>query len=501
MGSPSSAGRAVVGGMAGGPAGSIVGASQWGEKIQEGVEGAGGFGGNSQDAGILGVGQYKAKEYDVNKDAFSNAESINRQNEFARQLNEAKARTAPTATAKTGSAAAINMTPQDQFRAGQMQLAGQLQDQSMGLGPSLAQSQLRQATDRNIQQSMALAASQRGANPTAGLRQAQMMAAGANQQAAAQAADIRMQEQLSARQQLAGVLGQGRGADIGLATDQAGLQQQMSLANQQAQNQMALANQQAALQQTSLNDQQARFYNTGLSDMTQRDREAQMAYEQMRVNQQTGMNSINQQAYQSASQARGNMVGGMGQGIAAIAMSDEDEKEEIKPGENKTMEFLNKISKSTEVPKSGSGNPYQGQNDTGNAMGKGLGAMLGLGGGEAAAASAAPAAAAASDKNAKKDISEGDDKLKAFIEGLRAHEYKYKDPKNGPGTYVSPMAQEIEKTELGKHMVIDTPNGKMVDYARAGGTMLAAAAMLNDRVNDLESQLSKAFAAHKGGKK
>jgi len=82
-----------------------------------------------------------------------------------------------------------------------------------------------------------------------------------------------------------------------------------------------------------------------------------------------------------------------------------------------------------------------------------------------------------------------DEKLQEFVDGLKAYTYNYKNPQHGQGKFASPMAQDLEKSELGKSMVIDTPEGKMVDYSRAAGTMLATAAMLNDKMKKLESKI------------
>ncbi len=479
----------------GGAASAVGGAISGGTKaVGAGAGALGGLLGTGNKAGILGVGQFEGDRYNIDKAAFSDEETKKRQAEFAAQLAASQNR-----AAQQVNAAQINSSPQEQFRNAQLMLTNQLQQQAAGQGPSLAQSQLRQGTDRNIQQAMAMAASQRGANAGQGLRGIGMQAAQANQQAAAQSADLRAQEQMAARQQVAGVLQGGRAQDVGLATEQATLQQQA-----------ALANQQAGLQQQSLNDQQARFYNSSMADMDQKNREARMAHEQMNTSQVAGLNTVNAGGYANASESRGSLVGGIGSAFAA--MSDEDQKMDVKPGENKTSSFLESISKAmAPAATGGEEERYAGQKKTGMALGQGLGAMFGMsmpaagagGAGAAGAgggmAAAAPMAAAASDERLKTGISGGNDDISGFLNALKAHEYQYKDKKFGDGTYVSPMAQEIEKTKLGKDMVLDTPEGKVVDYGRAGGVMLASAAMLNDKVKALESKLEKALSK-KGGK-
>lgn len=90
----------------------------------------------------------------------------------------------------------------------QGQLAQQLQAQMRGEGPSLAQSQLSNATNQNIQQASGMAASQKGISPALAARMAAQSATYSGQQAANQSAGIKAQEQMGAQQQLGGLYGQ-----------------------------------------------------------------------------------------------------------------------------------------------------------------------------------------------------------------------------------------------------------------------------------------------------
>ena len=99
-----------------------------------------------------------------------------------------------------------------------------------------------------------------------------------------------------------------------------------------------------------------------------------------------------------------------------------------------------------------------------------------------------------SDEENKTEVSDDPGGVTNMLDKLQAHQYRYKNPAApgaGPGTFVSPMAQELEKTDLGKSFVKNTPQGKMVDYGHMAGTMLAGEAMLHERVSKLE-QLLKA---------
>lgn len=95
----------------------------------------------------------------------------------------------------------------------QMMLGKELAGAVRGQGPSVAQSQLDETTRQNIQRQAALMQSQRGASANLGLLQRNVASTGADiqQQAAGQAATLRAQEMLAARQQLAGLTGQQLG--------------------------------------------------------------------------------------------------------------------------------------------------------------------------------------------------------------------------------------------------------------------------------------------------
>jgi hypothetical protein len=96
-----------------------------------------------------------------------------------------------------------------------------------------------------------------------------------------------------------------------------------------------------------------------------------------------------------------------------------------------------------------------------------------------------------SDERLKTDIKPAGDKIKAFLDAAGAHEYKYKGAaKSMAGgddkTHIGPMAQELEKSELGSQMVDNGPQGKSVDFQRGLGTIVAAQAALNKRLEALE---------------
>lgn len=116
-------------------------------------------------------------------------------------------------------------------RAQQQGLISQLQLQAAGRGPSVAQEQLRQATDTNIAQQQAAAKSVHGNARLAALRQATWQGAATQQQASSQAAALRAQEIASTQGALSNLLTSQRAQDAAAAIQQAALQQQTNLAN------------------------------------------------------------------------------------------------------------------------------------------------------------------------------------------------------------------------------------------------------------------------------
>jgi hypothetical protein len=123
-------------------------------------------------------------------------------------------------------------------------------------------------------------------------------------------------------------------------------------------------------------------------------------------------------------------------------------------------------------------------------------AMIG-GAFNAGASAAGMAAMGKSDERSKTDIQPGAPLLREMLDQIKAHDYEYKNPSEegaAPGRHVSVMAQELEKSELGRRLVKDTPSGKMVDYGRGLGTMLAAIADMNSRVKELETRKKRKAA-------
>jgi len=104
----------------------------------------------------------------------------------------------------------------------------------------------------------------------------------------------------------------------------------------------------------------------------------------------------------------------------------------------------------------------------------------------------AAAASAASDEKLKKNIKPSSgvasEKVEEFLNALDSYNFEYKDEKHGQGEKTGIMAQDLEKSELGKQMVRDTPEGKMVDFGQGFAAILAAQAELKDQLDSLKKK-------------
>jgi hypothetical protein len=69
-----------------------------------------------------------------------------------------------------------------------------------------------------------------------------------------------------------------------------------------------------------------------------------------------------------------------------------------------------------------------------------------------------------------------------LLRTLKPYSFEYKDQTFGRGRRFGIMAQDLEKTELGKQFVIETPVGKMVDFGNMMGLIVASQAYLHESV-------------------
>ena len=96
-----------------------------------------------------------------------------------------------------------------------------------------------------------------------------------------------------------------------------------------------------------------------------------------------------------------------------------------------------------------------------------------------------------SDFALKKNIEDAHDEVNEFLDNIKPIKFKFKDEKYGHGSIVGILAQDLEKSSMGKSMVDDTPQGKVVDISKAVSGLLAAVTELNQRLRRLEKQNGK----------
>lgn len=93
-----------------------------------------------------------------------------------------------------------------------------------------------------------------------------------------------------------------------------------------------------------------------------------------------------------------------------------------------------------------------------------------------------------SDKDLKKDIKKADKQVDKMLDKLSPYSFEYKNKKHGEGKSTGIMAQDLEKSEAGKDLVVNTPEGKGVDVKKALGAIMASQARLARRLKDLEKK-------------
>jgi Chaperone of endosialidase len=125
-------------------------------------------------------------------------------------------------------------------------------------------------------------------------------------------------------------------------------------------------------------------------------------------------------------------------------------------------------------------NQLNAQNQAGQNKGM-LGPILSAGG-------QVGAAAMMSDERLKTDVSDADREIDDMLDKLKAKSWVYKDPKHGEGRWTGIMAQSMERSEAGKRIVREVPDGKALDVNKALSTALAATARLNERLRAVEGR-------------
>src|SRR5207253_1677438 len=266
-------------------------------------QGFNGIFGDGTGPGAVGTGQYQFKGVPIDQSA-GRIPGADAWQSLAAQGYQGTQGRGPASM----QAAQLDGSQQGQWRGQQMGLAQALAAQANGQGPSLAQGQLRQATDQGMNQAMALGASQRGDQASTQLRGIAMNQSALQGQANADSAQMAMQEQLGARNQLGQLLAGGRGQDLAQAGQNASFQQG---ANQ--------ANLGASMQQRGLNDQLSQYYMSQGMDMSKAQQQAALQLQQLNANYNLGQNQVQAGAYADAAKQRSGFFSNVMGGIGSIA--------------------------------------------------------------------------------------------------------------------------------------------------------------------------------------
>jgi len=321
-----------------------------------------------------------------------------------------------------------NLQSQDRF-------TQDLEKQARGEGPSLATAQLKAAQSRNLAQTLA-AAQTAGAGPLS-TRQLLQQRGQSSRDIAELGGIQRMQEQQAAQQQLGQQLGQQANTSQGFATTGFGIAKSPIESNIQTQQF------QQQLQQQK--------------DLAFKQRQAQMA---------------------------GALIGAGG---SAAMLSDENQKQ---PPKRKMLQDY-----ADTAPDASAKNPYKdGVDALTEGLRKALSARKSAGDfKETNAPVQQRSPDLVSDENQKQPakLPSAKKEINSFLDQLAARKYEYKDPSMpgaAEGERVGIVAQDLERSSLGKTLVKDTPNGKMVDTVQGFGTVLAAQAELNRRLKKIEKK-------------
>lgn len=209
---------------------------------------------------------------------------------------------------------------QDQTRAQQQALIGQLAQASSGMGPSVAQQQLKTATDRSMASNLAMAAT---AGTPGAQRAAAFQNAAATQDMAGQSANLRAQEIQSAQGLLASTAQGVRGQDLGLRAQDIGVAQ----GNQQAGLQASIAqagltqdanktNLVSGVDQQNNRDQLVQKYLSMGMSLDQANEQAQIQQNQFNAqllaNQEAAKHGVNTQNTASSTQFLGGLLSSAG---------------------------------------------------------------------------------------------------------------------------------------------------------------------------------------------
>lgn len=335
---------------------------------------------------------------------------------------------------------------------------------ALGQGPSLAEAQLKQAQSRNLAQQMAAIQAARGGSAAANQRAMMQSMGRSGRELASQAAIERLAER-----------------DRFLQAAQEADRAQRETIAQQAEL--------AAAPKKMMQEAEMARYQTEAANIA------------------------------ASKQRKSNMLSGLISGGAAILASDEDNKNMEESSKSLDKSEKNKKAEKAKNIMEAFNKGFKGPQGMGESLGGSL-AQIGKNIFAKPAATPSPIMADAgaagtkavpglqmmqplmgglgtSDEDKKSMKKEPDirDKFETFLDKLDAKSYTYKDPSapgTAPGKRYGIVAQDLEKSEVGKSIVKDTPHGKMVDTVQGFGAIVASQAELNRRLKELEKKKGKA---------
>jgi len=368
---------------------------------------------------------------------------------------------------------------QEALRAKQAAQSSRLEDRATGKAPSIAEAQLKQATNRSLAQQLAGAQSRRGGSAASRERELAKQQSDSRQQIAEAASTAKLQEQQLAESSLAQQLAQQRAQDVSIAES---------------------------------------------------DRTSGQALEQLETKQHLAAQGASLSGFQSSAANRANFISGLAQGGMSLVSSDKNKKENIKSEsfegaaagtgatskkkESGGVKNLAKLApmlaaisdkeKKKNVKKESKKESKKDKKSKEVKFAEGFGkGMKDFSAGDSTGKQQlASFAASISDRNSKKNVSSYSDRNskknvedaspQSFLDALKAYSYDYKDPSKpgaGEGRHLSVMAQDLEKAgPVGRSMVKNTPEGKVVDYGKGFAAMLASQVYLNEKLKKSESK-------------
>lgn len=388
------------------------------------------------------------------------------------------AQTERLGAAPTAQAATIDQSGINPYRQQQQNFLQGLNQQAQSTGISeQAKAAQAAATDAALRATQAQAASARGQGAALANRNASMQGAALLQQGAQQAQQLGAAERNQAQQLYSQALQSGMSQEAALAQAQAGMQQQTGLANQAMAGQYGLQQGQFG-QQTNLANQQAQQQHQQFQ--ANMDQQAALANQSLQGQYGLQGGQFQQQA-NIANQSAALQKLGL-QGTAQMGMDTALNQSSIAQAQLDA--------------------------DRTKARQAAIGGLISGAAGIGAAAAGMP-----SDARIKKNVKElkgetgamiqevaGDPgSAQKFLDALKPYEFNYKDEPAGTEPTAGIMAQDLEKTRLGRQMVIqDAATGvKQVDFGRGFGALLAGQAELNKRLASIEG--ARKAAASKGG--